>query len=155
MKFCFWRKNFTNCCNVRVEVGPFCAGLWKHDASRLWEWYEQFLCSLKTQMDVNTQTLHIRKLTPWAAWCQNCGRKQILFHVTLSQLTVTPVAPLHQVSVTSISTPAEPHMDIPELHWPAHSLVLFKTGLGFFLNLLIECSPRQQLVSCQSKDKVA
>lgn len=61
---------------------------------------------------------------------------------------VNPVAPLYQVFVTSIPPPAELHTDIYKLDWPACSLALFKTGLGFFL--VIECSPRQQVFSCQS-----
>lgn len=155
MKLCFWRKNFTNCFKVRVklahsvwtcenmmpagsESGPnsFCV-VWRHKWMQIHKHYTW------------------GKFTPWAMWGWSCGRYQVLFHLTLSQLMVTPVAPLYQVFVTSIPPQAELHTDIYKLDWPACSLALFKTGLGFFLVISLWCSPRQQVFSCQSRDKIA
>lgn len=153
MKLCFWRKNFTNCFKARVEVGPFCVDLWKHDASRLWEWSEQFLCSMKAQMVANPQILHMRKiyslgnvrLKLWSL----AGFVPLDFipaHGNPSGLSLPGLCHLH-------TSPADLHTDIYKLDWPVCSLALFKTGLGFFL--VIECSPRQQVFSCQSRDKIA
>lgn len=116
MKYCFWKKKFTNYSNVGIEVGPFCTGLWKQEASRLWEWYEWFLCSLKVQMDVNTQTLVLRK-TPWEAWCQKCGHKQFLFLF---------VIPAHKKSSGLsppglLSPPHHPPLHATHPHLPAPS----------------------------------
>lgn len=55
----------------------------------------------------------------------------MLFHVTLSQLTVA--SPQWCLITRSLSPPypTEPHINTLELDWPAWSLVLYKTGLGF------------------------
>lgn len=122
MKLSFWRKNFTNCSKVRVGVGPYFADLWKHDASRLWEWYEQRLCSLKMQMDVNTQILHIWKTFSLGNVMAELG--------ALADVVPCDFIPAHhQITVTFIPNWAS--FNTLELDWPAWSLVLYKTGLGF------------------------
>lgn len=151
MKLCLWRKNFTNRSKVSVEVGPFSADFWKHNASGLPGWYEQILCSLKMQVAVKTQTLPVTyslgSMMP-ELW-------------SLADFVPHDFTPAHS-NPSGPSPPGHLHIHASwALYWyiqttPACMILsAFQDRVGFFLFFLIECSPRQQLVSCQSKDKVA